>query len=277
MPSHLAAFFQSTFGLSLAEIPVVRDDILTQLTPNRFAVPSDYHNILWAAASATNLQRAQVRTPTLQVRRISGEIAPRRQSSPLFNLANLESFRPFRPIALTPTEDFEILETDNAGANQSHYGLVCLGPDSLRLANFFDDSKFDPGDIRTVRLTGTTTLVQGSWVTVVMTPDNTLEPGQYTLLGFLPISANCIASRVLITGQTYRPGVLGLAGTEAVATDFDHSGSDKLMWYNMGSFNHLNIPTWQFLADAADTTEVVYAFVVRTGSALGLTTTPAGP
>jgi hypothetical protein len=285
MTTHLAAFWQNTFGLSLAEINVVQDDILTKLTATRFAVPSDYNTVYWAASSSVLLSRAQIRTPTLQVRRISGEIIPRRQSSPLFNLNNLDVFRPLRPISLTATEDFEVLQSDTSVANASHYGLVALGPPPVGdLPPGGAPSSTVPGlpkppvgDIRIVRMTASSTLTQGAWVTTSPVPDLALEPGQYTLIGFLPISANCIAARALITQQVYRPGVLGLAGTEAVAADFDWKSMYDIIGYDMGSFNHLNIPQFQFLADAADTAEVVYMYVIRTGSALGLSQTPAGP
>jgi len=112
--------------------------------------------------------------------------------------------------------------------------------------------------------------------------DNSLEPGQYTLIGFVPISASLVAARAVITGQVYRPGVIGLAGTEQAASDFDNNAFNadpitSLIYYDMGSFNHLNFPQFEFLANAADVSETVYLYVVRTGPALGVTTTPAGP
>jgi hypothetical protein len=274
MATHLAAFFQNTFGTSLAELNVVNDTILTKLTTTRFAVPPDYHNVLWAAASGVNLSRAQVRTPTLQVRRISGEIFPRRFGSGTFTLTNLEYSKFVRPLNLTATEDFELLTSDTGGANAVLYGLVALAPDALGV--------IPAGDVRIVRATASATLVQGAWTLTTPVPDLALEPGQYTLVGFAPISATAVAARALITGQVYRPGVLGLAGTEQAASDFDNHGLNmlnpgNLMGYDMGSFNHLNFPQFEFLANAGDVAETVYLFCVRTGPALGVTTTPSGP
>jgi hypothetical protein len=274
MATHLAAFFQNTFGTALTELNVVTDTILTKLTTTRFAVPPDYHNLFWAAAAGINLSRAQVRTPTLQVRRISGEIFPRRFGAGTFTLLNVEYEKFVKPLNLTATEDFELLTSDTGGANAVLYGLVSLAPDTL--------GPVPAGDIRIVRATATATLAQGVWTLTTPVPDLSLEPGQYTLVGFVPISANIVAARAVVTQQVYRPGVIGLAGTEQVASDFDNHAYNMLnpanmMGYDMGSFNHLNFPQFEFLANAADVTETVYLYVVRTGSALGLTSTPAGP
>jgi len=274
MATHLAAFFANTFGTSLTELAVVKDTILTPLSTTRFAVPPDYHNVRFMAASGVNLSRAQIRTPTLQVRRISGEIFPRKFGAGTFTLTNLEYERPPSPLSLTATEDFEILTSDTGGVNAVLYALVALAPDVVNLP--------PAGDVRIVRATATATLAQGVWTLTTPVPDFALEPGQYTLIGFVPISASAVAARAVITGQVYRPGVLGLAGTEQAASDFDNNAFTadpitSLIGYDMGSFNHLNFPQFEFLANAADVSETVYLYVVRIGPALGVTTTPAGP
>jgi hypothetical protein len=69
----------------------------------------------------------------------------------------------------------------------------------------------------------------------------------------------------LFVGGTYRPGFPGLAGTEAVAADFDFANLAPFFGTALGSFTHITLPQFQFLASAADTVEVVYAYVVKTG------------
>jgi hypothetical protein len=173
------------------------------------------------------------------------------------DLSRLEIMRPPRPVMLTPTEEISALGAEDAAAASVVNVLVALGYESLPPA--------PPGDVRIVRFLGSTTLTPGVWTTVSVTPEFSLEPGSYTLIGFLPISAGCIAARALFVGGTYRPGYPGLAGTEAVAVDVDLANVLPLFGVALGSFTHITIPQFQFLSATADTTEVIYAYVVKTG------------
>jgi hypothetical protein len=99
---------------------------------------------------------------------------------------------------------------------------------------------------------------------VPLTPDVSLEVGTYALVGFLPISAGCIAARAIITGQVNRPGVPGVAGTESAALKLEPSYLTEIQGYLMGTFSHINLPVIQFLSSSADTSEVVYLYLVKT-------------
>jgi hypothetical protein len=257
MAWHLVAWRQSIDSATLAELDVVPDDVLTRSGAKRFLVPPDYRFVQFAFATGPNLVDARIRTPSLGVRRMDLNIVPRRRGAETLDLARVEIMRPPRPIMLTPTEEISALGAEDAAGAAVVNVLVALGPETLPPA--------PPGDVRLVRFLGATTLTPGVWTTVPVTPEFSLEPGSYTLIGFLPISAGCIAARALFVGGTYRPGYPGLAGTEAAAASFNFANLAPFFGVALGSFTHITIPQFQYLSASADTTEVVYAYVVKTG------------
>ncbi len=257
MATHMAAFQQSVDAATNTAINTVVDDILTRTGADRFLVPTDYNFLRWAIAAGPNITRAFIDTPSLDVRRMRADVIPHRRGSELLSLGSPELWIPPSPIELVPTEELQAFITeDAAGASQLDV-VVALGPADLPAP--------PSGDMRLIRLTGTTTLVARAWTTCLMTPEQTLEPGTYHLLGFYPISANVLAARVLIVGQNNRPGCPGLAGTEGAARDFEAALLPQTMFYDMGEFTHLTIPQWQYFASVADTAETVLAWVVKTG------------
>jgi hypothetical protein len=184
-------------------------------------------------------------------------IVPRRRGGETFDATKMEIFMPSNPISLRPTEELTAVASEDATGASTVNVLVALGPSVL--------PPMPVGDVRMVRFTGSTTLTAGAWTSVTVTPEQSLEPGTYVLVGFVPISAGCIAARVIFPAGQFRPGVLGVAGTEAAAVDFDPARYEGIMFYPMGTFTHLQLPIFQFLSSSADTSEVVIAHVVKTG------------
>src|SRR5712691_11271020 len=169
MATHLVAFQQSIDTATLAAINNVPDDILTRTSVTRFLIPAAYNRVHWAAALGANLTRAQIITPSLQVRRMNPEVAPRRRGAETFSLSAPEIYKPMRPLILVAGEEIEFdIAEDAAGASQND-GLVCLGPEAL--------PAMPDGDIRIVRATGTTTLAARAWTSVTLTLDNSIEAG----------------------------------------------------------------------------------------------------
>src|SRR5712692_511520 len=213
MATHLAAWQQTVDSATLVALNNVVDDVLTRTSLTRFLVPAAYNRIHWAAAAGPNLTRAQIITPSLLVRRMNPEVAPRKRGADAFTLTALEIYIPARPLILVPGEEVEFdTAEDGAGATQMR-GFVALGPEAL--------PPVPDGDIRIVRATGTTTLVANAWTSVVLTLDSSLEAGVYALVGFIAMSATVLAARAIVTGQPNRPGVIGFQGAEGVAVDFE--------------------------------------------------------
>lgn len=256
---HLCAYFESINSATLVRLDTINDDVLTRSGADRFFVPPELPNILWAAAMGTDLTRAQIVSPSLQARRANLEVLPRQRGAELWTLGFPEIFLPLRPITLAPTEELEFQAAEDNSSSSVVYGLIALAPASLPAP--------PAGDVIAVRATGTTTLVADAWTTCTLTPDSTLPPGQYACIGFVPISATGIAARMLINQQVWRPGMPVMGGTEAAAAEFNDEKLRQLMNYNYGAFSHINFPQFQFLASAADTAETVIMYVVRTGNA----------
>lgn len=255
--NHLCAFYESIDSASPIEIDNVVDDVLTRASAERFLVPEGFNHVLWAAALGPNVTRAKIETPSLGVRRMSTEVIPRRRGAITFDLSKPEIFVPPSPIPLTPSEELAFHAAEDAAGASAVYGLVALGPAT--------QPALPAGDLRIIRATGATVLTANKWTTVSMTPELSLEPGRYMLIGFLAISANAIAARALITGQNWRPGMPALAGSEAAALDFAPMRLEQLNFEQMGEFTHINPPQFQFLSSAADASETVFMYVIKVG------------
>lgn len=268
MATHLAAWFQNTFGLSLAELNQVQDDILTEPSGTRFQVPTDYSTLAAVAALGNGITRAQLKAPSIAVSRATPEVLPRASGAAKFSLGFPEVEIFDTELTLDPTETLAMLQSDAAGVNFSHYGLAWFKKPGPLPA-------MPTGQILTVRATAAVTLTAQKWSTVTPVLDNDLQPGMYELVGMIAISATCVAARAIITGANYRPGVPGLAATEALAADFNPNTFKGLEFYSMGSFAHTNVPQVQFLADSGDTSETIFFLVIRTGDVGSAPSTPA--
>lgn len=256
MPAHLVAWTESIAPNTWVEIDALKDDVLSRTTPERFMVPSDINNIHWAAALSANLARAYIKTPSLEVKRTLLDVIPHVRGAIKFPL----DYVPIKKIepaqALVPTEEISVWAIQNGTAAERVYALALLGSPTLEPA--------PAGEIRIVRCTSATTLTANEWTSCKLTPDIALEAGTYALVGMLPISANAIAARAIITGQVYRPGVPALAGDEYVTKVLHKDWFELFGGFLFGTFTHLTIPEIQFLSSAADTSEVVYLYVIKT-------------
>jgi len=257
--THLVAWQQSVDQAALAAINTVVDDVLTRSGATRYFVPAGYNFVRWALATGPSLTRARIFTPSLGTKRIDLEVEPKRTAANTLTLTGLEVMLPRRPYELVPGEEVEFQTAEGGAMATQMNGVVALSPAEL--------PPMPDGDIRAIRAAGTTTLTAFAWTTVTVTPDTSLEAGTYQLVGMLPISAGAIAARAIITGEVFRPGAPGLAGTDAAASDFDRATMDDTIWYAMGEFTHQTIPQIQFFSATADTSETVYLYAVRTGAA----------
>ncbi|MDE1871736.1 MAG: hypothetical protein KGI06_05865 [Candidatus Micrarchaeota archaeon] len=269
MATHLAAFNQNTHGISLAALDVIADTILTpNSADNGFQVPPDYSTIAALAALGNGITRAQIDSPSLEVKREVNEIIPRASGASKFSLGFPEIKRMKPELPLDITEIFQILQSDGAGVDFQHYALAWLkqpGPLPAPPA----------GEIRRIRCTASATLTANGWTLATIVPDKSIEAGTYAIVNMIAISANLIAARLLLSNARYRPGVAGFAGTEAAAVDANpgpFAGDDN---YLMGTFDNTTFPQVEFLSSVADTSETVFLDVILTGGAPA-PTTPAG-
>jgi len=258
MPLHLFGYYENQAAGTTKEITVIPDDVLTRTGDTRFMVPVGLHNIYFGFVGGQSLGDAYIFTPSLETKKFRCRIIPRKVGGVTLDKDDPELYVPSPPLRLVDTEELSFIaqNTDTTSARPV-VGIFALGIDTLPPA--------PAGEPILVRCVGTTTLTPYKWTTVKVTPEVQLEAGTYALVGFIPISAGCIAARVIIPGQVWRPGVPGIAGSEPSALDFAHGLYDKLPTYEMGRFAHISIPEFQFLSSSADTSEVVYMKLVKVG------------
>jgi hypothetical protein len=254
MATHLCAWSDVVPTDTETELSAITDDVLSIVGGKRFAVRTGLEYVHYAAALSTNLTKARLNSPSLEVRRTQFWIIPQVSDALKFPLSPYTVLKPPVPQSLAAGEHLSALGT--ASANVRVVVLAGLGPATL--------PPVPAGERIIVRCTSNTTLRPFEWTTCSLTPDISLPVGTYTLVGMLPISANAIAARAIILGQVNRPGVPALAGDEAAVKKCDPLWLTAVQQYAMGSFPHTDLPQVQFLSSAADTSEVVYLYLVKT-------------
>lgn len=253
---HLCAFYKSVDSATLTPLDAIVDDVLTRPAADRLQVPPDLNAIAWAAAIGVNLTRAQIVSPSLAVRRMTMDIIPHERGVILFTLESGRVFVPKAELVLTPTENFMVYGSEDGAGATVMAALVCLKIPGAA-------ESMPAGDIRVVRATAGVTLVPFVWTTLTPTLEYDLEPGVYQLVGFIPMSAGCIAARAIFTGQGYRPGVIGVSTTAPLGFDHGNGFYDKLMWEPLGQFSHISPPQFQFFSGSADTAETIELYLVK--------------
>lgn len=256
MSEHMAAWFENIDQATLGRINTVQDDVLTPSGADRFLVPNDMPWIHWAFATGANLSGARIVTPSLEVSKSDLDIVPFQDGADLLNKIAPSIFIPKRFIELDPTENIEVQTSEDGGAT-TQQAFVVLGT--------AENAPMPSGNIRSIRLTGTTTLTADQWTSVTLTPESTLEAGRYTMVHFAPYGVSVVAARWLPQGGGFRTGMFGFSA--ASPAQFHHVTEpwDRLGWFNMLEFTHIDLPQIQYFATAADTAQTVQMYAIRTG------------
>ena len=185
------------------------------------------------------------------------DILPFQDGSDLVSRGNPSIFIPKRFIELEPSENIEVQTSEDGGGATSQQAFVALGTR--------ENEPMPSGNIRSIRLTGTTTLTADQWSSVTLTPESTLEAGRYTMVHFAVMGVSAVAARWLPQGGGFRPGMFAFSGPSPNHFDWGLDPWDKLGWYSMLEFTHITLPQIQIFATAADTAQVVQMYAVRTG------------
>lgn len=118
------------------------------------------------------------------------------------------------------------------------------------------------GRVVTARATGVTTLVADTWGNVPITMIENLPRGRYQIVGLRARSANLVAARVVIPGQAWRPGVLGVNAQ----TDREHPMFRYGRVGSFGEFEDTDLPSVDCLANVADAAQDFYFDLVQVRS-----------
>lgn len=228
-------------------IRVVGDDVV---------VPEEIPYLAAAYAVGINLTRASIVSPSIR-RRYPFELTPLDAAA---NPSAQFVFEPFTtPIQLDASEalNFLVAETGSGAVRDS--GFVWLS-----------DGPFAPitgSEIFTIRATGATSLVAHTWTNCSLTLNDTLPAGEYAVVGMAAQSTTAIVARLVLTGQTWRPGVIATTSTLV-------KGHPLFRYGNMGvfgTFTHNTPPTVDFFATTTDSAQVVYLdLVMLTGRLSGM-------
>lgn len=257
MPTHMAAWFEAIDQAALGRLNVVQDDVLTPSGPDRFLVPGRYKHLHWAFATGLNLTGARIVTPSLEVAKSDLDIQPFSEGGDLLNILAPSIWIPPRFIELEESENIEVQTSEDGAGATSMQAFVVLGTP--------ENPPMPAGKIRSIRLTGTTTLTADQWTSVTLTPESTLEAGTYMMVHFAVHGVSALAARWLPQGGGFRPGMLAWNGASPNHFKWGSPLWNTLGWFSMLEFTHITLPQIQIFATAADTAQTVQMYAVRTG------------
>lgn len=154
------------------------------------------------------------------------------------------------PLVLVAGEQLNIEALANPVAAQVQWGIVWLGDGVQAKVR---------GPIFSVRATGATALVAGSWTNVALTFDEDLPRGRYQLVGLFPVSAGMIAARAVFVGFGNRPGALGSDALSDLQSYLFRYGELGVF----GEFEDTEPPTMDCLAVSADATQEFWLDLIQ--------------
>lgn len=243
---HLVAYSSSIATGVQTDLAAVPDTILP--ISNGHIVPQQPTDILFAAAMATNIQRAFLQSPQLQfitnpfIRGVMAGLVP---TSP----AQLATYAP-GGLTIRQLEELQVQALQNAAGAQRVTALVGLSYSPNIPAN---------GDVYTLRGSSTSAAVANAWTTISVTWANALPQGAYAVVGMQVQSANAQAARLILPGQVLRPGCMSQAGIADIAHPYFFKG----YLGEWGRFNNYAMPNLEVLANAADAAHEIYLDIIK--------------
>jgi len=235
----LIGWTESQDSAALVNIAALADPHV-RVSGDDIVVPADIPTLVGAYALGPNVTRCQLQSPSLR-RILNPEISPLdiavepSTPTPWIDLR-------FNGIKLDPEEALNALGAeDGAGATR----VTALA--------WLADKNIEPiaGDIRSVRVTNTSTLTANAWTNGALTFDQSLPAGKYAIVGGRFISTGLQAWRLVFVGYTWRPGAIGYdTASEVEHSAFRYGGMG--IW---GTFNHNTPPTVDYLSNSADTSQ----------------------
>lgn len=212
-------------------------------------VPALNHLVAAYAIGAT-ITLAQIQSPKIRSMMYADigllEVAAAPASPPAFQP------RPLSPLPLSVGEKLDAYVAASAAVAEQDSVLAWLADAAVAPVT---------GEIYTVRCTSSTTCVAYAWTNGTLTFTQTLPVGNYQIVGARAESATLIAFRFVLTGYQWRPGGVGCTGAGKLGPSIQRYGGMGV-W---GAFSDESPPTVDFLAGAADASEVVYLDLIKSG------------
>ncbi len=246
----------SPAGLDVKVAPVA--DVSVRISGNDLYVPALNQLLAVAGMVSTTVATAIARLTAPSLLRVSRQVAaPIQGAAAAINL-------PGDPHAialftggladLATNEALDAIVNSTPAAAQIHSVVVWLADSS--------PSPVLPAEIFTIRATGATALVAGTWTPVsVLTFDDQLPVGRYSIVGMRAQSPNLIAARLVVPGYAWRPGVLGCNSPS-------HRDDWRFRQGRVGEyaqFDEVTLFSVECLAGAADAAEQFHFDVAKIG------------
>ena len=224
---------------------VVGDDIQVPAMTNIIAVAGGVESV--AAHRARLVAPSLRRRAMYAITPLNGQAAAAVEPDSPQKVLDLRD----NPLALIRGEQLNFEAFANPVAAQIQWGVILLAAGPIAPVT---------GKIFTIRATGATALVAGSWTNVALTFDEDLPAGEYDVVGLRAESAGLIAARIVFIGAETRPGCLGCDAPEDIAHDmFRHGGLG--VW---GHFKDDEPPTIDCLAVSADAAQEFWLDLIQT-------------
>lgn len=237
---HLCGYTASQDSAAMINLAAIPDPSM-RIEGNNVIVPASVNAIVGCWANGVNLDRAQLQSPSLR-RILNYEISPVAISA-----SNPAPFpiidKRMTPIILDPDEPLSCVAAESGVGATRQNVFVCLAPGAVEIPT---------GDVRSVRVTASTTLGTFGWTNGSLTFDQSLPAGRYQLVGGRFRSAGLLAWRAVFVGGIWRPGAPGFATDALVDPEMFRMGRMGV-W---GEFDHNLPPTIDFFSTSADTSEV---------------------
>lgn len=252
---HHLAVFDSTLGAvaGYQQVNALADSLLPRSNVGtEYQIPGDWL-VAAAFAGAAACVRARLITPSLALRQnpqivpFKGALLPG-DDPPVMDFTNA-------PIQLKKEEALRA-EMESNSATNATVQVWLLDPSTM-------DLKVQYKDMRWVRGTVAVTTVAHVWTLGgALTLDEPMEGGEYTIYGMQTFFATNIASRLVIPGQTMRPGCIGQATAAIRSAELFRGGLGA--W---GSFSTFSLPQLEVLdSAAAAVTYTVWLLLARSGN-----------
>jgi len=252
-------YSQSQDSAVLVDVNALADTSVTLTTDNKILVPSFASKLAAVMGIGVNITLGRVTAPSLEAFNNVDVGGLNQNAEPLSPTPFMHFFGNPIPLTLNESLGFQAAE-DGAGAQISS-ALLFLMDKIDPVATVMQNGKIVRLPVRSIRATGSTTLVADTWTRVPLTLDQSLKSGRYQQVGLRAISATAVAARSLFQGEpvNHRPGCIAYDTVSDIENPLFRAGRLGV-W---GEFEHNQIPTIEHWARAADTTQEYIIDVVK--------------
>ncbi len=240
MAIHLATFTASITNGSVFTKLAAYQSLFENVQNSNLVVPS-LNQIIAMHLYGPSMSRAQLSPPNEQIPGLP-IITPLNKAVPTNAIKPHAVDLRANPFQLTSGEQLAINVVNGGVAAEQEYASLLL-----------TDKAVSPikGKVRTLRLTGSTTLVANTLTACPMTFEDNLPAGKYSCVGARARSAGAIYFRVGSSAVIYRAGGIAVQAVDAEEPEYQRNGALG-EWF---AFDNLTQISLEMMSSSADTAE----------------------